>query len=143
MPASTRVLPAVGLALFFVTAGCGKPSTGLAEVSGTVKFDGKPVSGVVVTFYPIVAPGEPRQAFSRATTDAVGKYTLMSEDGKPGAVVGKHKVVVSWPVRSGHEVAKSPPPFAIPLRYTVVAETPIEKQVNAGPNSIDIDVNKQ
>jgi hypothetical protein len=141
MAASTRAVRAAALVL--VLAGCGNPSSSLAEVSGTVKIDGKPLSGAVVTFYPIVPPGEPRQVFSRATTDAAGKYTLTSEDGKPGAVVGKHKVVVSWPVRSGHEVAKNPPPFAIPLRYTVVAETPLEKQVVAGPNTIDVDLTKQ
>lgn len=134
---------AVLLCSLLTAAGCGKPAGSLADVSGAVKFEGKPVAGVVVTFYPVVAPGEPRQVYSRGSTDASGKYTLTTEDGKPGAIAGKHKVVVSWPVRPGHEVAKNPPPFAIPLRYTVVAETPLEKQVADGPNTIDIDLTKQ
>ncbi|HEX4590294.1 MAG TPA: hypothetical protein VH120_10225, partial [Gemmataceae bacterium] len=58
-----------------VGIGCSKSSVGLAEVSGTVKFDGKPLPGAIVTFYPIGAPGEPRQPFSRATTEDGGKYT--------------------------------------------------------------------
>jgi hypothetical protein len=136
---------AAGVALLLAgMAGCGKgPSSSLAEVSGTVTFDGKPVSGVVVTFYPMVEKGEPRLAFSRAISDAAGKFTLIAEGDKPGAVVAKHKVVVNWPARSGHEVAAHPDPFVMPVPYTTVSETPLEREVKAGQNDIPIDLKRQ
>jgi hypothetical protein len=131
--------------LLLLAAGCGGgKATNLAEVSGTVKFDGKPLPGVVVTFYPEVEKEQPALPRSRATTDASGRYTLTCvELDKPGAVVGKHRVVVSWPVRPGADRLKHPDPFPIPAVYTVASATPLEKDVAAGPNMIDLDLKNQ
>jgi hypothetical protein len=134
----------VGTSLILAAvAGCGKSPPPQTDVSGTVTFEGKPVEGVIVTFYPIVEKGQPRLAYSRATSDAAGKYTLISEDGKPGAVVAKHKVVVNWPVRGAKEMAtQAAPSPAIPTQYTTATETPIEVEVKSGQNDIPIDVKR-
>lgn len=74
--------------------GCGRGNPyGLAPVAGTVTIDGQPEANVVVVFTPvanettsIVGP------FSSAVTDADGKFTLKTKQGKPGAVVGNHSV---------------------------------------------------
>lgn len=56
--------------------------------TGTVTYEGKPVDGAMVTFTP------EKGSTGSSTTDAAGKFTIMS-DGKPGAVVGTHKVTVA------------------------------------------------
>jgi hypothetical protein len=144
IPPSIRPAPLVGLGLLILaTAGCGK-SPQSAEVNGTVTFDGKPLSGVVVTFYPVVAMGEPRLPFARATTDSAGKFTLTLEGGTPGATIGKNRVIVNWPVRAGHEVKAHPDPFPLPPVYASMSETPFQAiEVKPGPNDIPIDLKRQ
>ena len=61
----------------------------LVDVDGTLVVGGKPVDKIRVEFWP-EASG-PR---SVGETDAQGKFTLTSDDGKRGAVEGKHKVVL-------------------------------------------------
>lgn len=67
--------------------GCGGPR--IAPVEGTVTLDGKGLDKILVEFWPS-AEG-PR---SVGETDAQGHFELMTDDGKRGAVVGKHKVVL-------------------------------------------------
>jgi len=82
-----------GFALAAVlAAGCGGGSN-YARVSGVVTVDGKPYKNAVVAFQPVggqgnTAPGRG----SSAVTDENGRYTLTTDDGQTGAVVGKHKV---------------------------------------------------
>jgi hypothetical protein len=111
----------------------------LAEVSGTVTLDGKPLSGVTVTFYPVAEKSDAQAAHSIGTTDASGAYTLSTADGRKGAVVGKHKVVVNWPMQERGQPPKTP---EIPMAFTQLLQTPIEKDVVAGPNNIVIEVKR-
>jgi hypothetical protein len=67
-------------------AGCGGPS--LKPASGTVTYKGAPVEGASVVFSPVKGP------LGNGTTDASGKYTISTE-GKPGAMLGKHEVMIS------------------------------------------------
>jgi hypothetical protein len=83
-----RLATATLVIALVVPAGC---SSGFqyAEVEGTVTMSGKPLGNVRVEFWP-VSDG-PK---SSGLTDAQGKYSLKSEDGKSiGAVVGSHKVI--------------------------------------------------
>jgi hypothetical protein len=109
-----------------------------ADVRGKVTLGGVPLSGVQVTFYPDV---DARDAppYSQGTTDLAGVYTLAGPDGKLGAVVGKHRVVVNWPLqeRGGDRFKVLGPP--IPVRYTIASETPLIIEVKAGgPHTIDL-----
>lgn len=61
----------------------------LVPVKGTVKVDGKPLAGVVVTFLP------PKWSASNGETDADGSYTLQTAY-KPGALSGEYKVSFSY-----------------------------------------------
>ena len=79
--------------LLRATAGCGGERYALAPVSGRVTLDGVPLADARVGFEPIrqgdqlaAGPG------SYATTDAEGRYRLVSLDGGEGAVVGRHRV---------------------------------------------------
>lgn len=71
-------------------AGCGSDGPQLAEVSGKVTLDGKPVPNAVVTFNPLTAGG----SNSLGKTDAQGVYRLEFSQDKKGAMLGEHEVEI-------------------------------------------------
>ena len=83
-------LALIGLAL---AAGCEQGSDRPATygVSGTVTLDGTAVEGATVTFAPSATGGTP----AVGTTDASGKYSLMSFGTENGAVPGKYMVSIT------------------------------------------------
>jgi hypothetical protein len=84
--------------LFLVLlAGCGGDSHQYASVSGRVTLNGKPLSNAAVVFQPVVSGTDTSPASgSGGFTDADGRYTLtVTSNDKPGAAVGKHKVVIT------------------------------------------------
>jgi hypothetical protein len=84
---------ALGLLLVGLV-GCGG-SIKVAPVSGTITLNGKPLANATVTFQPIGSKENPNPGRgSFGVTDANGKYTLKYDDGRSGAVVGKHRVAV-------------------------------------------------
>ena len=70
--------------------GCGQEASGppLAEVSGTVNYQGKPLAGADVTM--VGATGH----LSTGTTTSDGKFK-MTTAGRPGVPIGKAKVSIS------------------------------------------------
>lgn len=70
--------------------GCGgvKDAPELAQTEGTVLFKGNPLSGASVTFTPENGP------IAVGKSDAEGKFKL-STQGRPGAMVGAHRVAVT------------------------------------------------
>lgn len=78
----------VALALL---AGCGAPK--VVPVSGVVKVDGQPCKNVVVRFQPAGGEDAPDPGHaSLAVTDADGRFTLVYDGERPGALVGRHRV---------------------------------------------------
>lgn len=62
-------------------------------VSGVVTLNGKPFPEGVVSFQPIGSKDNPTPGQgSSAYTDGNGRFVLKVEEGKPGAVAGKHLV---------------------------------------------------
>ncbi|MSR32390.1 MAG: hypothetical protein EXR99_12895 [Gemmataceae bacterium] len=86
---SWAMLPAGFLA--FLLCGCGG-GPNLAKVSGTITYQGKPVTGALVTFYP-----EDKENIrgSMGETDEKGRYVLWTFNPGDGALVGSHKVAIS------------------------------------------------
>lgn len=129
-------------------AGCSRgPQFG--EVEGRVTLKGKPLENVRVEFWP--EGSGPR---SNGVTDNQGKYTLQTDDvTRTGAVVGTHKVVVRdlnpygdklvGPGRAdkdlgvGKDLGK---PNRVPLRYGDAHQSPWQKTVNPGKNTIDLEI---
>jgi hypothetical protein len=115
-----------------------------AEVEGKVTLGGKPLSGVEVTFYP--DNDEPKQLpYATGKTDAAGSYTLTLANGKPGALAGKNRVVVNWPLPERGDGQHRPPPPGptIPVPYTVVSDTPLRLEVKpGGRQTIDLNLPK-
>jgi len=86
----TRISAAATLLLGF--AGCGGGPK-FAPVSGIVTVDQKPYPNAIVSFQPLGTQKNPDPGRgSSALTDEKGQFTLLTDDGQPGAVVGKHRV---------------------------------------------------
>jgi hypothetical protein len=137
---------AAGLLLPWLALGCG-PAISLNEtVQGTVKMDGKPVANVRVEFWPQLGPSH-QAPTSAGVTDEKGNYRLTCENGKPGAVIAKHKVVLlqgraaATPDEGVDE--KSPQRKAgptIPTPYTIASQTPLEVEVKENESIYDLTV---
>jgi hypothetical protein len=81
----------VSLAVISFSLGCGKQPAELVPVSGTVKIGGQPAANIMLRFMPDVMK-ENSGPTSSAITDENGQFTLKSDDGRDGAVVGDHVV---------------------------------------------------
>jgi hypothetical protein len=141
MRASTRKAAWAGALALLAGAGCSEPKYEFAEVEGQVTLGNKPLAGVIVTFYPDDT-GPKQLPYARGTTDASGRYKLSTPDGKAGALVGKNRVVVNWPLpERGDEKAPRarPPGPPIPIPYTQAGQTPLVVEVKTGgPQTIDL-----
>lgn len=74
-------------ALIVPTAGCGESKPEVAEVTGIVTLDGKPLELIHVEFWPQAGP----RAFGK--TDEFGKFTLQTDDRtQTGCPPGTNKV---------------------------------------------------
>src|SRR5262245_63242316 len=72
-------------------AGCG--SRKIVPVSGVVKLDGKAYPNAVVSFQPVGTKSSPNPGRgSSGVTDQDGKFSLIYDGEKSGALVGKHRV---------------------------------------------------
>ena len=81
----------VAVALGFL-AGCGSGPQFVA-VSGVVKVDGQPYKNAVVSFQPMATAGNDNPGMgSSAVTDGQGRFTLTTNEGNPGAALGKHRI---------------------------------------------------
>ena len=86
------------LVLFLISLllGCGS-SYSLVPVSGTVTVDGKPTSGIKLYLSPVAVGGNVDSGpHSTGLTDENGGFVLECRYGDAGAVVGKHKAVLSY-----------------------------------------------
>jgi hypothetical protein len=123
-----------------VVAVIGCRTAKFAPVSGKVTLDGKPLAGATVSFEPVTEPGAgPLPPGSLGKTDQNGVFTLRATSGENGALVGKHRVVISLMDeqatgderrRAGRVAEKLPPKFNtesnltfdVPRRGTSAAE---------------------
>ena len=140
-------------------AGCGggaaKDQPTVVPVSGTVLYNGDPVSGATVSF---MAQGAPRAAIG--VTNAQGEFKLSTFAANDGAVPGTHKITVSKfeapeaptapPTTSADPTAltqnylevtqggtgASGPKWLLPQKYSIPDTSGLTETVTeAGPNS--------
>lgn len=118
----------------------------LGQVTGTVKLDGKPLSGVAVVFQP--DSGRP----ARGMTDAEGKYELTYIRDTKGTKIGSNRVEIApseedvveeEPESSGEETQSGPPKPStgkpkVPPKYNIRSE--LKADVKAGDNTFDFDL---
>ena len=97
------------LALLTALSGCEGNPYEIAPVSGKVTLDDQPLVDALVTFQPVStattkAPGP--GSFGR--TDKDGLYQLqVVEPSQPGAVVGKHQVLISTATSGGGDADRT------------------------------------
>ncbi len=122
------------LALLPLLAGCGR---GWGQVSGTVRYQGKPLPKGSITFY-----DEANQAVS-SPIDADGKYTM------PKVAAGKIKVAVALPMyiaMAGDDKgaakmrAEQRTLPSLPVRYADTEKSGLNRDVKAGSQTIDFDL---
>jgi hypothetical protein len=125
----------VALALALLLAGGCRPGWKYNEqVEGTVKLDGAPIPNALVRF----VPDDPttQAPASSGYTDDKGHFTLACENGKPGAVLAKHNVMV-LAGRGGDEAAATRR-VNIPWAYGNPVATPLQVEVTADKHSYDL-----
>jgi hypothetical protein len=139
---------AIGLTIagiLIATPGCGDKQKSLAPVSGVVTFNGKPLSGGSVSFQPIAPPGSNIAGKgSGALCDNQGRFQLTTIDGKPGAVVGEHKVRIYGPKTkqiAASDDSSSGSPEIIPRRYNFDTELTFTVPAE-GADKADFDLSK-
>jgi hypothetical protein len=119
-------------------AGCAKPVK-LVPASGVVAIDGKPAEGILVQLLPQTRDGR-RMPTSFGTTGADGGFTLITHDGKPGAVEGPHAVLLADTLEErpaqGQRATRPP---RLDARYTTLAGG-LTATVVEGGESIRIDL---
>ncbi|WP_166824398.1 carboxypeptidase-like regulatory domain-containing protein [Thalassoroseus pseudoceratinae] len=124
---------AIVVCVFGLAAGCSSAPDDMpdvAEVTGTVTFNGEPLTDARITFQP--ESGRP----SSATTGSNGEYTLMYNENTPGAKIGKHKVSISKAndtKDAAGEIIKSEE--IVPAKYNL--ETTLEETVEDQANEIN------
>jgi hypothetical protein len=134
-----------GLALFtlLVGAGCGQKPFEVSEAEGTVTIGGAPLVGVEVTFMPTADP-KLRAPSSSGRTDERGQYRLTCQDGRPGAVVGTHRVAVRQRAPGKSDPRGLPPGSRtnppIPPQYLSVVETPLQVEVTPERHTYDLNL---
>lgn len=130
--AATISLAAVTSVLAAVSLGCSGSKFEFAEVEGQIILDGQPVSEAKVVFMPTTTNENGESGpYSHGMTDAEGRYELSTQDeeGRSGAVVGRHRVIVSTkqarldPNVMDREIIDVPE--SIPWKYTHYKKTPL------------------
>lgn len=115
------------------TVGCGGDRLPLGRVTGTVTLNGEPLERAEIVFQP--EDGRP----SFAKTDSQGRYELMFGADQPGALIGRHRVMITtFDVITDDEENPVEIPERLPDRYHRNSE--LVEEVQSGRNEIDFDL---
>jgi hypothetical protein len=136
--------------LSLIMAGCGAGGPALAKlypVTGKVTVGGKPLADCTVQFVAIGKAG----GFS-GKIESDGSYTLADmKDGRPGAEIGKYKVIFQMDPRmaqramesgqmSGPAIGAGAPAAPFPDEFKQADTSPKEVEVTSGSNTINIEI---
>ncbi len=132
---SKNALRILACSLLLTFSGCGRSWPINEDVGGTLKLDGVPAANLLVQF----EPDDPQAQgpSSMGETDAKGHFQLTCRNGKPGAVIGKHNVVVFKGIPGPGEPASS---LVIPAAYTRSNKTPLQIEVTANEHNYDLNM---
>lgn len=130
-PSSAYVVALLACALCFSgSLGCNAklPWEIAVPTSGTVTFDGKPISGAEVTLAPI-GKDVPNSVRPSATTKADGTFKLTTHVQDDGAPVGEYQVSVIWHTLVDNGGGPSRGGNKLPARYSRPATSKITASV--------------
>jgi hypothetical protein len=105
-----------------VVVGCSDSRRDVAPVSGRITLDGKPLAGASVVSQPVAPPGSVIAGKgSGAFCDDDGRFQLETLDGRPGAIVGEHRIRIYGPrdpkATSDRDGGGGPRREPIPAKY--------------------------
>lgn len=116
----------------------------LHPVAGKVYFNGKPVQGAIVTFFPASPTAQAgnlvhdqaaaTHASHHGRTGPDGTYEIDSPG--PGVPVGEYLVTVSWKGLSATGPGANHPPEQLPQKYQDPATSGLKATVKPGDNLI-------
>lgn len=136
------MLKYIGLFLVLVLAGCNSSSgPKTVNASGTVTLDSAPVDKAQVVFI-----NDSGTITASATTDAQGRFSLMHNGEKSGAVPGAYKVQVSKTKLTsseggGTEISLS---HGLPPKYASIATSNLTQNVpDSGISDIKIELSSK
>jgi hypothetical protein len=116
--------------LIFAT-GCDNSAP--ARVHGTVRFEGQPLAGATVTFFPV---DESRS--SEGATDANGKYELRFSASAKGAVIGEHQVEIRTAPKEIDRESEEKIIERLPEKYN--NKTELKATLKSGTQTVDFDL---
>ena len=120
--------------LLLPLAGCQKKSNlpPLAVTTGTVTYEGKPLTSGLVTFVPDVSKGTTGPT-GIGYIQSDGTYRIQTAQ-QDGALVGHHKIRVK-----SVDTTKFGEPWLIPIEYDSPTKSGLTTEIKAGqPNVVDL-----
>ncbi|MFO0980085.1 MAG: hypothetical protein U0996_27050 [Planctomycetaceae bacterium] len=116
----------------FVVGCGGSDGPELADVTGTVTLDGKPLSRASIRFVPEASGGSP----SYGATNKDGEYQLLFSADKSGAMIGRHRVEIEMLEPEYDQEGKlvGEKPAVLPAKYRNGSE--LSADVKSGSNAI-------
>ena len=129
---NTAFATTAALAVSLLCAGCGRTEgQPLAEVTGVVTIDGKPVKGALLEFI----PQEPGGAVAYGKSDDSGRYTMFFGQNRRGAVLGRSMVRITSDDRVSVDGKEYERKELFPPKYNAMSEQFVE--VKSGKNEFD------
>jgi hypothetical protein len=128
------------LVVLGVLGGCSQskePWEVVYPVSGTVKFEGKPVAGAVVTFIP-QDKSLPKTVRPTAITEEDGTFEVGTYSQADGAPAGSYKVLVTHYTVTGDAENPIPGPNDLPQKYSKVEETDLQVTIEAQETELKV-----
>ncbi len=125
--------------LMISLSGCGK-SDSIVPVSGVLTFKGKPVTNAWIDFMPEGG------RMSSGQTDDQGRFKLAYDSKRPGALIGKHRLILRpRPVTVAEQEAvmrgkKQPMPKEMADMFDRYSPTKSKKEVTVGNNSKELKI---
>ena len=115
----------------------------LHPVQGKVLFRGEPIPDATIRFHPHGQASGSNEAATSAVVDEEGNFEVFTfrREGKGrGAAEGQYRVTVSWsgPLQGLTKDQEDELKERLPVKYTKPQTTPIEVDVVAGENRIDV-----
>lgn len=146
---SSLTLRAGVLAFVLFQGGCAKKPPPFTLAEGSVTYLGHPLANVQVQFVPMLKDFG-AELNSVGITDEHGHFKLSCGD-RPGAVVGKHRVVIlegPLPAEARGQSQQAQSTFSeymsklknrpIPSKYASVSQTPLEVEVSFDQKNYDL-----
>jgi hypothetical protein len=149
----TLLVPMMLVAMVPIACSSDSSKPKLGKVSGTVMYNGKPLTAGEVVFTPLSGKGGESGQVAAGHIQADGSYSLTTFDTDDGAILGQHAVTVILREGTSDASFKSKvtkegtgriryilPKSVVPEKYSKVDSTPFRYTVEASGNTINLEL---